>query len=112
MINEKEKINRKQNIKNNHLSITIDNTYSKNRIFKSPSNPLYPKINNNNIKNNIQSISSTYRNNNYIPNENYKNLTNRKKKNKSLINAGQYIISQNGNTFNEQLTSFFKPNKI
>ena len=112
LINEKEKINRKQNIKNNHLSITIDNTYSKNRIFKSPSNPLYPKINNNNIKNNIQSISSTYRNNNYIPNENYKNLTNRKKKNKSLINAGQYIISQNGNTFNEQLTSFFKPNKI
>ena len=111
LIIKKEKLHKNQNIKNSHLSITIENTYSKNRMFKSPSNPLYQKKNNNNIINNIQQISSTYRNNNNS-NENYKSLTNRKKKNKSLINAGQYIISQNENKFNEQLTSFFKPNKI
>jgi hypothetical protein len=114
VLNQKETRNRNQNKLNNNsnLSITIDNSYSKKRIFKSPSNLLYPKKNSDNIKYNIHPISSTYRNNNNnIVNENYKNFTNRKKKNKSLINAGKYIISQNGNSFNEQLTSFFKPKK-
>ncbi len=96
-IYEKELIN----LNRNETPKTIDNNKIKKIIIKSPSNPLYTRNNHIYYKNNV------YSPNKYISNN--INQSSKTERTKPLIKAGEKIISSNYDSFNEQLTHFYKP---
>ena len=96
-IYEKELINSNRN----ETPKTIDNNKIKKIIIKSPSNPLYTRNNDIYYKNNV------YSPNKYISNN--INQSSKTERTKPLIKAGEKIISSNYDSFNEQITHFYKP---